>query len=1153
MAARKLHMPGARERLGGGGAGAGAVAEGVVQNGNGVCVQPPGESRYESRLAPPIMQPLPLASRYVGVKHDSQRPASSALQSSWIQRLRPASPDVPCGELGHEVAHVWRDPQPALWSSSAPLLLAGPSKEPFHQPVHRAEQHQQQGDDGGDEPLTVREVGGAPKALMKNIESVDKGKGRGQVQGQTAHDVAMAAGQRKNDTSRTAQPPKAKPLGCSKGFVPVEGCSSKRQGMDSAQETNHGMVMPPAQKPHSNGAFGPLVTGFGPLRVVLKPPAANNMNKSLGAGNSFKLKGPVMEGPQEMDAPPPNSHLMAAPDRTRVVPYAGPQVMMPWAPGTSIHPSRNILPDPNLEIDYLHQIGRSGELFGGGFYPMQRGGYISDYCGPQAPGQDMMFTYPGRLMGNRSAAGFVPVVEDHAMAHRVQGWYPASTAMPSGVDRAGRSMAPTHSYGTIMAKEGRFDSGLQQEGTYHTRTNPDPGGKHVYVANGTEARKAKEVVVEEKSHADVGHPQQQASHMSQPFAPYQSSPSRVSFGKQPFLVPPARSPSHRVEEDAHTGEEGGDASQERPEQTSLLTPLFGPRKPQLDETDGKAAKPPWSSLFAVYKLPNQLAEPPNSNSSTGTLPLDGRLRVDEGQNPGNPVSGGPRASGNQDNESGGSARTGARVPASSAEARSVFDNQSSHFSSSPWPVDDGHNPTDDARSAIHSQTSHTPSSQAPNALHASNAHSKGQEISTYKCDAGGSSIGVSKDVSYKRARSIEPSGSLSPGLRNSSGAMEGSRGPRYPNEDEDYYERGPVKTSRPPPVPSFSGQKDDTSGSSPPSLPMGCNNSSDLCSPAFPGVEDRGKSRGVHLRAANLDNESVGMHLGKRQQGMTSAPPGLVPRRRERSEPHGQNKLDIRRDPRESGARPGRDVESQEAQPMVGEAFRELGSKMVRPNETGDFGQKQSRLRNPSDVVGEAGTSGPSKRSRHHPNQNSWDFQVEGSGVQPREQENGAGPEKPSSWLSRWLPVGSKWNGPGPVSNSPTSARPKEGHGNGQAPGYVANGQTNYGLGTSGDGRGQENRAGGHVRRMDGNGSDPRINMRDLSSKRAVFGLPPFPTPSAAAMALVGTAARKLGPLPSQRKGPIAMWPSVHLETTQTPEAQKSVRSSELPTYVEQS
>ncbi|OAE28591.1 hypothetical protein AXG93_2175s1750 [Marchantia polymorpha subsp. ruderalis] len=75
-------------------------------------------------------------------------------------------------------------------------------------------------------------------------------------------------------------------------------------------------------------------------------------------------------------------------------------------------------------------------------------------------------------------------------------------------------------------------------------------------------------------------------------------------------------------------------------------------------------------------------------------------------------------------------------------------------------------------------------------------------------------------------------------------------------------------------------------------------------------------------------------------------------------------------------------------------------------------GQKQSRLRNLSDVADEPGTSGFIKRSRQHPHYSSWTFQAEKSDRlrpdQPREQSTGTGVRTESTqscnWLQRWLP-----------------------------------------------------------------------------------------------------------------------------------------------------
>ncbi|KAL2622502.1 hypothetical protein R1flu_002707 [Riccia fluitans] len=1127
MAARKLHMSGAQDRIR---VGAGAVAEGVAQNGHNVCILPAVESMYESRLASPIMQPVPLAARFGGPKHDSLRPASTALQSTWIQRLRPASPEVPCSELGHKVAHVWKDPEPPLWNSKTPLLLTAPSKEPLHQPVSTdSQQEQNEADGGGDVRLIVEEKAGPSKTFPRNIDLNDKGKGRLQVQGPPTQEMTMTAGQLKNDNSRSAevqavQPPKFSGY-YSRDYIAGEGYP-RRQGVDTTPEENDVV----SKGTHPNAESKAVVTGFGSLRVILKTPLGNPVNKTVGS--TSKLKG-LMEGVEAADFPLAANHYIADSDRNRVAPFSGPQV-----PTTPVHPGSNIqhiggAQDSIMEI-VERRIARPGEVLGGGQYPyLQRTGYGTDNCRPftlhqsYIPCQDSVFGYPDYSKGNRSPGGFFPVSEDRPMGPSMKGWYPTFSAMGSGVDRGSKGTAATQSFGPILAEDGKIRYAYRQEVNHHNWAAAETRGKDAYVPNGLEAQ-TRDVAAAVKCYADVGSSQQHGSQLSPPFAPYQS-PSNISCGKQSSPLH-ARSPPSRVEDEARIGNGSGDAHQGHPGETSSFPLPSAPPKPRRDAAEGMSAKPPWSFLFAAYKLSNQPGEPPNSNSSTGTLPLDGYPRANEGQNHGNNASSGPRESGNQDYESGGSARAGMHAAASSAEARSLFDNQSSHFSSSPWPVDDGHNPTDDAGSAFHSQASLTPSMQVP--VSHGPSYGQGQGNSRHKYDASVSSMGGARDVSYKQAKNGAHPESLSFGLRNSTGRTQG--GQRSTDEEDHAIESS--KTSGRIPVPSFSGRKDDTNGASPP-LPWGCYIGSDVRSPAFPGgaLEDRGKSTALHLRTPNLNSEPDGIHLGKRQQGRTSALRGLHASKRQNCEQQAQIDLAQPSKPRGSDAGLRRDVEMHEAEPMTGDMFREVGGKMARPNGIGDFGHKQSRQRDPNDV-GEAGTS---KRSRHHPSERLANFQGGGSGGQPTERENGAATGRPSSWLTRWVSSKSTISGTGAGVNPQTAAGSKDGRWNGCGPSVAADGRPSGAGGFTGARGFQGSNIGEWVGRKDENGSDWN-NTRDLSSKRAVFGLPPFTTASAAAIALTGTATRKQGPVLAQRIGPIALWPPVQMETTQNPGPQKS-------------
>ncbi|KAL3691431.1 hypothetical protein R1sor_005082 [Riccia sorocarpa] len=1128
MAARKLHMPGAQDRLGG---SAGAVAEGLAQNGNGVYIQPVVETIYESRLAAPLMHPVPLASRFGGPRHDSWRPASAALQSTWIQRLRPASPEAPCSEFGQKVAHVWKDPEPPLWSSKA-LLLPGPSKEPLLD----SHEEQNEADGGADLRLTVGGKAGASKNLPRNIDLNDKGKTKVQVHSPSSDELPIAVEELKNDNKNLlsgsganveyAKPPVVP--GCSKDFIAGEGFP-RRHGMDTPQEKKVVIPTPAPKSTCRNGESGALVTGFGSLRVVLKGPVGSlMMNKTVGT--NAKLKGPLMEGAEAGDVPPAVNHFTVGSELVRVAHPAGPQVFTTLAqPGSS---TQHKLTVPGST--------RPGELRDGGLYPnLQSTGCPKENSGSfpmyqsHVPGKHSTFDYPACSNGYKSPGGFLPVTEDRPMGQSKNGWYSTFSAIGSGVYRANKASAAAHTLGPIQEEDGGTRREYPHEGKYQNRANGEASGKPSYGRNGIEASTARDVPAVGKWHADAGSSEQHASQMSAPFSPYQLPSKRPV----PFL--PARSPCW-VEGEAPTGNDGGDAHQYQSGDAPSPSLLFAPPKSRQDDVEGLSAKPPWSFLFAAYKLPNQPGEPPNSNSSTGTLPLDGFPRANEGHVQRNNASSGPRGSFNQENESGGSARAGAQRAVSSAEARSLFDNQSSHFSSSPWPVDDGHNPTDDAGSA-----SVTPSVQVPNAGHRFR-YGQEQEKSRHKYDGGGSSMGGARDFSCKRAKNVTHSRSLSLGLRNSSGRMQGSGGPWSINED--HVSELP-ETSGQVPVSSFSGRKDDTSGSSPP-LPVGCcKNTSDLRSPAFPNaaLEDRGKSTALHLRTPNLGSERDGIHLGKIPQGLTSTHRGLHASNRDNCGPQAQ--VDVRQhsDPRNSDAGLRRDVEMQEAEPMIGDTFREVGSNSARPNGTGDFRHKHGRPRDPTDV----GEASPPKRSRHYPSQRAADFQGGDSGAQPTGRENGAPTGKPSSWLSRWISSKSDTVGLGADANrQQTAAGSKEGQANGCGPSNAPAGRAGGRGGFTGERGFLGSSVGGQFSRREESGSDQWKNTRDLSSKRAVFGLPPYPTPSAAALALMGTVARKPGPLSSQRRGPIAVWHSVQMETTESPGTQKTVRNSELPKYV---
>ncbi|CAM6129556.1 unnamed protein product [Calypogeia fissa] len=1195
MTARKLPMPGLRDRTGGeeggdtaaacrGGwglpqahaqqqqqqqqvlgnengcaaAGGGAVAIGVAR---GEQLQQPevrcsNSSTQAGGVASSIMQPLPLASRYVGLeasKHDTLHPTSSALGSSWIRRFLPATGGSPAPELGKEVTRLPK----AVWGGGqggqglqAAAAAAGAGGE-------SGSQQQWEGgmlakawmglDSSG------RETSGK---VPTNGESTQKGKAPLEREERQERESRpeMAAGMyelAENDVKESHRKVNTRPSHAGGASAAVEGSSRLQQ--QQQHEGNHNKpVLPARGESHTNGGTpttGAKLAGFGPFQVFKKPNATDY--GKVGGTGAPKLKG--MEGGEarvEADlrtAAQPDTHRFCNNNATDLLDrkHSGTSTMASHT-GTKFTPSKSKV----LE-------SCAGEFSGAWAFPRTTtkkedaepdlGGGGRPFMAPQSDGGGgsrdpaaaaMGVGGGGGLKVSESAARFNPFGERNFK-------FGSEAAAPlhkfldheSGVDRiqkgnTSKFIGDGLVSGYPLANNNigsREDGGQATESKFANRaagedTIPMPNtGAGFPFPTGLENRKMKGVVgfgfPSSGRHTETGPSQQQQQHSQEvpiPFhalhPPFQGDLFTGKIGHPLPFSPHSSFPG----EDNNSGE---DTRNSKGKADRAKSPLFGALKAYEDGMDGRGTgvaqfeqHARWTSLYASFKGLKH-ADVENSSPSSPTLPVDVHSVLQDGSMPANRPFEAHNVSGDRD-EAGEGVRRGrndnAPVP-NSPEARSRFDNQSSHFSSSPWPDEEGHIPNDDTGSGpCNSQaTGSGYYSQASRVANRSSVDSKGKHMRAYRYDTGG---GGETEGLDKAPRSRELSAS-EPDLRKYAGSQGEDEGQRTSYEVKRAHVFSiPVKHS---PTQAMSGLKDDTSDSSPPSCPRGYNSSE---SPVLPRaiVDEHLLSIAGKLKNVDVGSEMEGSRVPRMHRGNRRDEAGFTAKRTKEYD-------------NEAGYREHKDVRTflskdpdlQRAQTPVRDMNREV-KRQGRSNEGLEPGLKHGKLRMSGEAMGEGGVSGSSKRTRYYFNPSSKDLgpQTAGSGM-------------PSSWLTRWLPPSSNNAAKSPA----VFARPKDGPRNGvtfEPP--RSNGNFNF-MSFSDDRSAQARMAevarGKEIKR----GNDPRArNGLKGFAKRGLLGLPPHPVPSAAAIALVGTAARKMGPFPQQRMGSVAMWPPVHLHSAQDPE-----------------